>query len=206
VSKQKSELFATSMDDKELILRVTNHNDHSAFAILVDKYQKLVVNTCRGFVYNYADAEDLAQDVFIELFESLPEFRHESKLSTWIYRIAVNKSLNHIRKKKRETIFSTIVSAFEPSEKQQNFADPNSTDEADKQIKSAELHRTIKEAINKLPKNQKIAFILNKYQDLSYKEVAEVMEVSLSSVESLLFRAKLNLQELLSEYYKKNIS
>jgi len=66
------------------------------------------------------------------------------------------------------------------------------------------LHKTLKVAINKLPKNQKIAFILNKYQDLSYKEVAEVMDVSLSSVESLLFRAKSNLQELLSDYYKKN--
>ncbi|NVO10110.1 MAG: sigma-70 family RNA polymerase sigma factor [Bacteroidales bacterium] len=193
------------MDDQELILQITKHNDHNAFALLVDKYQKLVVNTCRGFVNNYADAEDLAQEVFIELFESLPEFRHESKLSTWIYRIAVNKSLNHIRKKKRENIFSSFVSIFENSNKTQNLeiADQSISNEADRKINTTELHKTLKTAINKLPKNQKIAFILSKYQDLSYKEIAEVMELSISSVESLLFRAKVNLQELLSNYYKK---
>lgn len=195
------------MDDHELILQITQYNDHNAFALLVDKYQKMVVNTCRGFVTNYADAEDLAQEVFIELYESLPEFRHESKLSTWIYRIAVNKSLNQVRKKKRETIFSSFASVFESSEQQKKESThPDSTDEADKQLNTRELHRTIKEAINKLPKNQKIAFILNKYQDLSYKEVAEVMDISLSSVESLIFRAKANLQKLLSDFYKKNIN
>jgi RNA polymerase sigma-70 factor (ECF subfamily) len=194
------------MNDHELILQITQHNDHRAFATLVDRYQKMVVNTCRGFVNSYADAEDLAQDVFIELYESLPEFRHEAKLSTWIYRIAVNKSLNFIRKKKRENIFSSFGLLFEKSEKQQavEFISPNSYDEADRPLVTEELHKVLKNAINKLPKNQKIAFILSKYQDLSYKEVAEVMDVSLSSVESLLFRAKVNLQEILSGYYKKD--
>jgi RNA polymerase sigma-70 factor (ECF subfamily) len=194
------------MNDHELILQITQHNDHSAFASLVDRYQKMVVNTCRGFVSSYADAEDLAQDVFIELYESLPEFRHEAKLSTWIYRIAVNKSLNFIRKKKRENIFSSFGQLFDSSEKQQavEFNSPNSFDVADGQLMTEELRKVLKNAINKLPKNQKIAFILNKYQDLSYKEVAEVMDVSLSSVESLLFRAKTNLQEFLSGYHKKD--
>lgn len=194
------------MTDQELILQITRNNDHSAFAVLVDRYQKMVLNTCKGFVNSYSDAEDLAQEVFIELFESLPEFRHESKLSTWIYRIAVNKSLNFIRKKKRESIFSSLGSIFESSEKQQpkDIKDPTSFDEADRRINTSELHKSLKAAINKLPENQKIAFILNKYQDLSYKEVAEVMDVTLSSVESLLFRAKSNLQELLSDYFKKS--
>jgi RNA polymerase sigma-70 factor (ECF subfamily) len=194
------------MNDHELIVQITQHNDHSAFATLVDRYQKMVVNTCRGFVSSYADAEDLAQEVFIELFESLPEFRNESKLSTWIYRIAVNKSLNFIRKKKRESVFSSFTSFFETNDRQQakDFNDPRSSDEADRQVNSMELHKALKDAINRLPKNQRIAFILNKYQDLSYKEVADVMDVSLSSVESLLFRAKMNLQQLLSGFYNKN--
>jgi RNA polymerase sigma-70 factor (ECF subfamily) len=194
------------MTDQELIQQVTENNDHSAFALLVDRYQKLVVNTCRGFVNSYADAEDLAQDVFIELFESLPDFRHESKLSTWIYRIAVNKSLNFVRKRKRESFFDSITSLFGSSEgKNGNSNIDFSSNEADTEIKSKELRIELKRAINGLPENQKIAFILNKYQDLSYKEVAEVMEISLSSVESLLFRAKGNLQKSLSNFYK-NIS
>lgn len=194
------------MTDQELIQQVTENNDHSAFAVLVDRYQKLVVNTCRGFVNSYADAEDLAQDVFIELFESLPDFRHESKLSTWIYRIAVNKSLNFVRKRKRETFFDSITSLFGSSgDKNGNSNIDFSSSEADTDIKSKELRVELKRAINALPENQKIAFILNKYQDLSYKEVAEVMDISLSSVESLLFRAKGNLQKSLSNFYK-NIS
>ncbi len=194
------------MTDQELIQQVTENNNHSAFALLVDRYQKLVVNTCRGFVNSYADAEDLAQDVFIELFESLPDFRHESKLSTWIYRITVNKSLNFVRKRKRETFFDSITSLFGSSEgKNGNSNIGFSSNDADTDIKSKELRVELKRAINALPENQKIAFILNKYQDLSYKEVAEVMDISLSSVESLLFRAKGNLQKSLSNFYK-NIS
>lgn len=194
------------MTDQELIQQVTENNDHSAFAVLVDRYQKLVVNTCRGFVNSYADAEDLAQDVFIELFESLPDFRNESKLSTWIYRIAVNKSLNYVRKRKRETFFDNITSFFGSSEgKNGNSKIDFSSNEADTDIKTKELRLELKSAINALPENQKIAFILNKYQDLSYKEVSEVMDISLSSVESLLFRAKGNLQKSLSNFYK-NIS
>jgi len=195
-----------TMDDQGLIQKVLQNNDHGAFALLVDKYQKMVVNTCRGFVNGYADAEDLAQEVFIELFESLSNFRNESKLSTWIYRIAVNKSLNFIRKKKRETILTSITSMFGASEKESLRIDTSadSSSEADHDINTKELHRTLKQAINSLPKNQKIAFILNKYQDLSYKEVADVMDISLSSVESLIFRAKANLQKLLSDFYKIN--
>lgn len=194
------------MDDHELIEKILQNNDHNAFALLVDRYQKLVVNTCRGFVSSYADAEDLAQDVFIELFESLPNFRHESKLSTWIYRIAVNKSLNYVRKRKRDTFFSSISSIFGTEENQHTSLRTNNlfSDEADQGINTKELHSALKQATNSLPKNQKIAFILNKYQDLSYKEVADVMEISLSSVESLIFRAKGNLQKLLSDFYKNN--
>jgi len=193
------------MEDRELVQRIIENNDHAAFSLLVDKYQKLVLNTCRGFVYSYADAEDLSQDVYVELFESLPNFRNESKLSTWIYRIAVNKSLNFIRKRKRESFFRGITSVLGAQEKepwiQQEIAGISS--EADHSLKNKELHLAIKRAINSLPKNQRIAFVLNKYQDLSYKEVAEVMDISLSSVESLIFRAKGNLQKLLSDFYKK---
>lgn len=193
------------MEDRELVQRIIENNDHAAFSLLVDKYQKLVLNTCRGFVDSYADAEDLSQDVFIELFESLPNFRNESKLSTWIYRIAVNKSLNFIRKRKRESFFGGITTVFGAQEKelriQQEVAGLSS--EADHSLRNKELHLAIKRAINSLPKNQRIAFVLNKYQDLSYKEVAEVMDISLSSVESLIFRAKGNLQKLLSDFYKK---
>jgi RNA polymerase sigma-70 factor (ECF subfamily) len=192
------------MDDCILVQRILDNNDHKAFAELMDKYQRMVVTTCRGFVTSYHEAEDLAQDVFVELYESLPGFRKESKLSTWIYRIAVNKSLNQIRKKKRETSIFNLNLFGKGEGKETAFQVVSTSDtEADYSIVSAESKRALKEAINKLPENQRVAIILSKYQDLSYKEIAEVMDVSLSSVESLLFRAKANLRKYLADYQKK---
>lgn len=192
------------MDDSILVQRIVDDNDHKAFAELMDKYQKMVVNTCRGFVSSYQEAEDLAQDVFIELYESLPGFRRESKVSTWIYRIAVNKSLNYIRKKKRESLFLNFNFWSKDGGAENSFQFATSVDsEADYGIVSAEDKKILKDAINRLPDNQRVALILSKYQDLSYKEIADVMDVSLASVESLLFRAKTNLRKYLVDFQKK---
>lgn len=192
------------MDDSILVQKIVDDNDHKAFAELMDKYQKMVVNTCRGFVSSYQEAEDLAQDVFIELYESLPGFRKEAKVSTWIYRIAVNKSLNYIRKKKRESLFLGFNFWSKDGVAENNFQVLSSVDyEADYSIITTEEKKILKDAINKLPDNQRVALILSKYQDLSYKEISEVMDVSLSSVESLLFRAKTNLRKYLGDFPKK---
>lgn len=187
------------MNDKELINDILQHNSQKAFEELVNRYQPMVVKTCLGFVNTHADAEDLAQEVFIEVFESLQGFRSEAKISTWIYRIAVNKSLNQVRKQKRDRIFRSIENFFTTKN---DVNEPlqilnRDGESADSNIERSENKGLLKAAINSLPENQRIAFILSKYQELSYKEIAEVMNVSLSSVESLLFRAKANLQNYL---------
>jgi RNA polymerase sigma-70 factor (ECF subfamily) len=185
------------MTDRELIDEILQKNSQKAFEELVNRYQSLVTKTCLGFVNSYADAEDLTQEVFIEVFESLQGFRSEAKISTWIYRIAVNKSLNQVRKKKREQMFRSIESFFslkgELNEPLQ-IEDKNGS-RADGNIERNENKQLLKSAISILPENQRIAFILSKYQELSYKEIAEIMNITLSSVESLLFRAKQNLQK-----------
>lgn len=184
------------MDDTLLIERVVKANDHDAFRLLVEKYQKMVITTCMGFTENQGDAEDIAQDVFVELYQSLDTFRKEAKLSTWVYRIAVNKSLNFIRKKKRESLFSNL-SFWNRSERIESGDDLLETDPEYRMLQS-ERKRELKEAINRLPENQRVAIVLSTYQELSYKEIAEVMEVSLSAVESLLFRARGNLRKFLN--------
>lgn len=193
------------MNDKELIDQIVKHNSQKAFEGLVNQYQSQVAKICIGFVSSYTDAEDLTQEVFIEVFQSLKSFRSESKLSTWIYRIAVNKSLNYIRKKRREKLFRSIDSFFSTKGE---LSEPlevidKGGNNADSKIERSERKAMLKIAINKLPENQRIAFILSKYQDLSYKEISEVMSISLSSVESLLFRAKTNLQKYLLIELKK---
>jgi len=191
------------MEDIQIIENILNGGS-TGFKTLVDKYQLLVVNTCYGFVHNREDAEDIAQEVFIEVHRSINKFRKESKISTWLYRISVNKSLNFIRDNKKNTWFQSLDILF-GSEKSLGKVIELSDSKSnipDRIIENKETANYINEAIDSLPKNQKVAFTLHKYEDLSYKEIADVMELSLSSVESLLFRAKKNLQEKLIKQYK----
>lgn len=150
-----------------------------------------------GFIGNYHDAEDIAQDVFVELFESLPEFRNESKLSTWLYRIAVNKSLNFLRRKKRETFLQNFTGNKTKDKTGQTIDEIMGKQDADINIELKEQHKQLRHAMSMLPENQRIALVLSTYHELSYKEIAEVMETSVSSVESLLFRAKNNLRQIM---------
>lgn len=177
------------MHEKEMIEAILK-GDQKAFKLLVDTYQLMVVNTCYAFVHDRDEAEDIAQDVFVQVFESLGKFRFESKLSTWLYRMAVNRSINHCKSPRGRAIKIDI-----DSWKQQEVA--QSVEMPQQQIlEEREQIELLHKAIDKLPENQRTALILNKYEELSYKEIADVMGVSLSSVESLLFRAKNNLEKI----------
>lgn len=193
-----------SMTDQELIEQIKSGNQ-SAFRQLVDRYQLLVFNTCVGFVGNQQSAEDLSQEVFIETYRSIDKFRGEAKLSTWLYRISVNKSLNHLRDYKKHNRVKSIERFFYgEKEEKLEVADYiyGATDASMEQQQHAkELHT----AMDSLPQNQKIAFTLHKLDSMSYLKIAEVMDISLSSVESLIHRAKKNLQKKLRTYYLQNL-
>ncbi len=190
------------MSEAEIIEKLKSGSE-PAFKQLVENYQKLVVNTCFGMVHNKHDAEDIAQDVFIEVYRSIHKFRADAKLSTWLYRIAVNRSLNFIRDNKKRKWFQSFEDSVETKTKAlQNLAATKS-DHPGFQLENQQRAVLLHEAIAALPKNQKVAFTLSKYEDLSYSEIAEVMDLSVSSVESLLHRAKKNLQKKLYRCYKK---
>ncbi len=173
--------------------------DEEAFRDLVEQYQDRIYNTCLGFVKNTQDADDIAQEVFIEVYTSINSFKGKSKLSTWIYRIAVNKSLEHIRKTKRKKRYGIFNRFFTP-ETGNDLQIPD-FDHPGIAVENSEKARILFWAIDKLPENQKIAFTLHKLEDLSYEQISEVMNRSLSSVESLLHRAKNNLKKYLHDYY-----
>ena len=180
------------------------NNEPESFRKLVLNYQDMIVNTCYGFVKNHTDAEDVAQEVFIEVYRSINKFREDAKLSTWLYRIAVNKSIDFLRKKKRKSWLGSIQSVFGSEEKAMVVEDkyrPN----PQQTLEQNERKVVLQNAIEKLAENQKTAFILHKYEGLSYKEIAKVMDVSLSSVESLMHRAKKNLKKLLYSYYQETM-
>jgi RNA polymerase sigma-70 factor (ECF subfamily) len=189
------------MSEKELINKLKNGNE-KAFKTLVENHQSMVINTCYGLLQNHEDAEDIAQNVFIELFNSIGSFRGEAKLTTWLYRIAVNRSINHLRKK-RQNKWLHFFESNSSSTPTANNIKANITENPEYNIENEQRSLIIKEAIESLSNNQKVAFTLNKYEELSYKEIAEIMELSVSSVESLLFRAKKNLQKRLIKFYEK---
>lgn len=176
--------------------------DATAFRALVQAYGQQVYNTCLGFVQQQEDAEDLTQEVFQEVFEKIGGFRGEAKLSTWIYRIAVNTALGHLRHKKAQKRFAFLTSLFD-REKEEVIALPE-TVHPGVLAENQERSKVLFAAIARLPEQQQAAFTLHKVEGLSYQEVAEVMETSLSSVESLMHRATKNLRKLLRDYYEQD--
>lgn len=189
------------MNELELIQQL-RAGDEGAFKSLVANYQDLVYNTAVGIVQNSEDAEDVAQEVFIQVYRSIDQFKGDARLSTWIYRITTTKALDHIRSRKRKKRFAFITSLFGPNDElvhePVDFQHPGVT--LDRKEQAALLFRMIEQ----LPENQKVAFTLHKTEELSYQEIADVMQLSVSAVESLLFRARQNLRKLLEKYYQQN--
>ena len=188
---------------EEEIIQGLQSGDEKHFREVVDRFQKSTIALCMGILHNREDAEDIAQDVFVEVFRSVGHFRGDARLSTWIYRIAVNKSLNHVRKMKRRRWIL-------PMEKL--FAGGGASGEMDagvglppEDMERTQLSGKIHAAVDALPENQKTAHVLSKMEDLSYREIADVMGVTLPAVESLLHRAKTNLQKKLWSSYKKEV-
>tara|TARA_B110000908_G_scaffold72963_1_gene88019 strand:+ start:115 stop:660 length:546 start_codon:yes stop_codon:yes gene_type:complete len=175
----------------------------NAYHKLLDDFQQKVFGTCISFVPNKEDAEDIAQEVFVEVFNSINGFKGNSKLTTWIYRITTNKCLEFIRKKKAKKRFAFMQSISSNAislDKTNYFTDMNHPGII---LENKELHRTLFKAISNLPESQCVVFTLHKLDGKSYQEIAEITNKSLSSVESVMFRAKINLQKLLKSYYKK---
>ncbi len=170
---------------------------------LVAEHQEMVINTCYRFVFNREDAEDLAQDVFVEVFRSLEQFREEAKLSTWIYRIAVTKSLDHLRRLKRKKRFSSLKRIIGITDPTEEIAAPSNENPADA-LAGNERAEILLEALNSLPESQRTAFLLSKQEGYSQQEIADILKTSVSAVESLVHRAKKNLHNKLYAYYSEH--
>jgi len=186
------------LTEQDLINKLVK-GDENAFKTLINTYSNMVYNTVLGFLQNTGDAEDISQEVFIKVFEKIGSFRQQCKLSTWIYRISITQATDYLRYCNREKRRGFVLKLFsqqnqveyEPAE----FAHPGVL--AERKEQSIILFK----AINKLPENQKTAFLLQKVQDCSQKEIADIMQLNEGAVESLLSRAKANLKKQLFTYY-----
>ncbi len=176
-----------------------------AFRTLVDRYQAIVLNCVFRFVRDRQTAEDLTQEVFMEVYDGLPSFRGESQLSTWIYRIAVTRSLNHIKAMKRKKRFAFLTSLFGEGPEPLDVA-ASTADGPAAVLENQERAHVLHQALEALPETQRVAFTLSKVEGLSYEEIAGVMHVSIPAVESLIHRARVRLRELLRAYYQEHLT
>jgi RNA polymerase sigma-70 factor (ECF subfamily) len=188
--------------ETELIEQLKQGHE-AAFKTIVEQWKDMVYNTVLGIVQNETEAEDLTQDVFIKVFENVSSFKGESKFSTWLYRIATTTALDHLRSKKRKKRFGFIFSLTvndqnEDGQAQEipDFQHPGVS------LDNKERSKILFMAIDQLPENQKVAFTLHKLEGLSYKDISEVLNTTVSAVESLMSRANGNLRKQLEEYYR----
>ena len=189
------------MDEQQFIEQLRN-GDRGAFNRLVEEYKDVILNVCYGFVKNADEAEDLTQEVFVEVYKTITRFREQSSLYTWIYRIAVSKSLDTLKRKKsvkRAAFFEKRVRSDSADLEMEQTPSVVLNPEAALEQKQQRLF--INHCLNQLAENQRVAFVLSQQNGMSYREIAEIMGKSLSSIESLVHRAKTNLRKIMEESY-----
>jgi RNA polymerase sigma-70 factor (ECF subfamily) len=161
------------------------------FDEIYGQYKNMVYNLALNYVQNHEDAEEITQDVFVSVHRGMDSFRHDANVSTWIYRITINRSLDYIKSKKRKKRFGFIASLFGQDGEAVN--EVYHFDHPGVQLEQKEALKRIFALINELPANQKTALLLSKTEQKSQAEVAEIMGISPKAAESLIQRAKANL-------------
>jgi len=186
-------------DDAEVMLRV-KAGDETAFAYLVQKYRRPMVSFMYRMSHNAAAAEDLAQEVFLRVYRSRESYEASAKFTTWLYRIATNLAVNHARDTRHERPENT-VSLDEPDEETGLTVDvPDGSATAEETIMKRERMAAIRQRVQALPERQRTAVIMHKYQQMDYRQIADVLKLSESATKSLLFRAYETLRGQLKEF------
>lgn len=185
--------------DAAIMLRAAA-GDEASFNYLVEKYHRPMIHFLFRMVRTQAVAEELAQEVFLRVYRSRESYRAEAKFTTWLYRIATNLAVNHARDTRHERPEVTI-SLDEPDEDTGSTPDvADSTITAEEALVRRERMLAIRSKVEALPERQKMAVVMHKYQQMDYKQIAEVLKLSESATKSLLFRAYQTLREQLKEF------
>jgi RNA polymerase sigma-70 factor (ECF subfamily) len=187
--------------DAALMLRV-KRGDRAAFAELVDKYKQPVMNFIFRSLRDEAEAEDLAQNVFLQVYKSRSRYKQTAKFSTWLFTIARNLCLNELRRRSRHPAESLEETHTEYEDQPARQFEDKSQIAAPEEVLHGELAEKIEEALAELPENQRSAMLLCRQDDLSYEEIAKVLRCSLSATKSLIHRGREALKEKLKPYLK----
>jgi RNA polymerase sigma-70 factor (ECF subfamily) len=172
--------------DDEALVAACLAGDRSAFDAIVERHRRAVYQVCFRFANNHEDASDLAQETFVRAWKGMPTFKGQAALSTWLYRIAVNVSLNRVKAKKLD------VEVLEPD----RLPDASSAAPGDDLVRE-ERARAVRRAINALPDKQRATLILRTYHELSHREIADILGSSVGAVKANFFHALANLKKIL---------
>jgi RNA polymerase sigma-70 factor (ECF subfamily) len=189
-----TEIPPESEEADEQLMMCIALGDTEAFRLLVERHQGLVIATIARMI-GMSDAEDLAQQVFLNVWKSAPRWRPEARFTTWLMTIAKRLVFNESRRRSRARL---IPQSRDPDEKKPDH--PDGTPGPDQQILEKELHEAIEQALAFLPEKERLAVILRRYENMPYEEIATVLAMSLPAVKSLLFRARNTLREKLGPY------
>ena len=190
---------AEGLSDAQIMLRV-KAGDDSAFEYLVQKYRRPMLSFMYRMAHNSAVAEDLAQEVFLRVYRSREKYEASAKFTTWLYRIASNLAVNHARDTRHQRPENT-VSLDQPDQESGLTIDlPDNSLSAEEAIVRRERLAAIRQRVEALPERQKMALIMHKYQQMDYRQIAEVLKLSESAIKSLLFRAYETLRVQLKEF------
>lgn len=186
------------MDPDALLMLRVKDGDRDAFNQLLDKYQRPIINFIYHFIHNRAEAEELAQDVFLKIYEVRGRYRAEAKFSTWLYKIATNFCLKKLSRGKSRTNLEVSIDGGQFLELQDRHPSVQEV------LESQEREKIVAWAIGGLSKNERTAVVLRKYHSLSYKEIAYIMGCTEGAVKTYIHRAKLRLKERLVFYLGEN--
>ena len=191
--------------EQDFSLNKLRAGDRAEFARLVESYSGLVYRLALKMLENSQDAEDVLQETFVKAYNNLPNFDGRSSLSTWLYRIATNESLMHLRHRKQKiiSIDETLEKSTEYDQKPVQITDWCCLPE--KELMSAEAITYMQEAVELLPTNLKIVFLLRDIEGLSTRETAEVLDLTETNVKTRLSRARLRLRNMLSSYHNEKV-
>ena len=183
-------------------LKNLREGSETAFKELIKAHRQKVIGVCFGFLRNQEDSEDTAQETFIEVFRSIKKFKGESSISTWIYRIAVTKSLDFLKAKKRGKRLGFVSKIFSIEEADE-FGLLVSGMDSSKEFDENQRSKVLLTALSKMPESQRIALTLSKLDGFSNPEISEIMQTSVSGVESLVHRGKESLKQILNKFYSE---
>jgi RNA polymerase sigma-70 factor (ECF subfamily) len=192
----------TERSDVELML-AAGAGDEGAFGELVSRHRDAIVNLTFRYLGNRADAEDLAQEVFLKAYRARKRYRPEAKFTTWLYRVAVNACLNEVRNRKHRPTHGAapLTTGDEEGGFIPALADAAAESPADATVRS-ELAAHVRDAVDDLPERQRLALLLNKFHGLSYEEMAKSLDMTIPGVKSLLVRARENVRRRIEPYLR----